>query len=37
MCVQFWAMRCSASKVIDGRYPDYDAVVPIGADQLVQD
>lgn len=24
------------SKVIDGRYPDYDAVVPIGADQLVQ-
>lgn len=23
------------SKVIDGRYPDYEAVVPIGADQLV--
>lgn len=25
-----------SSKVIDGRYPDYEAVVPIGADQLVR-
>lgn len=24
------------SKVIDGRYPDYEAVVPIGADQIVR-
>jgi DNA polymerase-3 subunit beta len=25
-----------SSKIIDGRYPDYEAVVPIGADQLVK-